>query len=118
MFLGGPSPSWSRGRHSDSYGFVFTGSLVPIITPFKQGQVDRDGLERVIEHVLAGGSDGLIPCGTTGESATLSHKEHEEVIRWTIEIGRKRVPVIAGTGSNSTAEAIRLTQSAEKAGAE
>jgi 4-hydroxy-tetrahydrodipicolinate synthase len=97
---------------------VFTGSLVPIITPFRQGKVDRDGLERVIEHVLAAGSDGLIPCGTTGESATLSHEEHEEVVHWTIEIARKRVPVIAGTGSNSTAEAIRLTTGAEKAGAD
>ena len=95
---------------------MFPGSLVPIITPFRQGKVDRDGLERVIEHVLAGGSDGIIPCGTTGESATLSHEEHEEVVRWTIEIVRRRVPVIAGTGSNSTAEAIRLTQGAEKAG--
>jgi 4-hydroxy-tetrahydrodipicolinate synthase len=97
---------------------VFNGSLVPIVTPFRNGKVDRDGLERVIEHVLAGGSDGLIPCGTTGESATLSHEEHEEVVRLTIEIARKRVPVIAGTGSNSTAEAIRLTVGAEKAGAD
>jgi 4-hydroxy-tetrahydrodipicolinate synthase len=97
---------------------VFPGSLVPIITPFRQGKVDRDGLARVIDHVLAGGSDGIIPCGTTGESATLSHEEHEEVVRLTIEIVRKRVPVIAGTGSNSTAEAIRLTKGAEKAGAD
>ena len=97
---------------------MFSGSLVPIITPFKGGQVDRDGLERVIEFVLAGDSDGVIPCGTTGESATLSHEEHEQVIRWTIEIIRKRVPVIAGTGSNSTGEAIGLTKSAEKAGAD
>jgi 4-hydroxy-tetrahydrodipicolinate synthase len=97
---------------------VFSGSLVPIITPFRQGKVDRDGLARVIEHVLAGGSDGIIPCGTTGESATLSHEEHEEVVRWTIEIVRKRVPVIAGAGSNSTAEAIRLTKGAEEAGAD
>ena len=97
---------------------MFSGSLVPIITPFKNGKIDRDGLERVIEFVLAAGSDGLIPCGTTGESATLSHEEHDEVVRWTIEIARKRVPVVAGTGSNSTAEAIRLTKSAEKAGAD
>jgi 4-hydroxy-tetrahydrodipicolinate synthase len=96
----------------------FEGSLVPIITPFREGRLDRDGLERVIEHVLAGGSDGLIPCGTTGESATLTHEEHEQVIGWTIEIARKRVPVIAGTGSNSTAEAIRLTKSAKQAGAD
>jgi 4-hydroxy-tetrahydrodipicolinate synthase len=97
---------------------MFSGSLVPIITPFKNAQIDRDGLERVIEFVLAGGSDGLIPCGTTGESATLSHEEHEDIIRLAIEIARKRVPVVAGTGSNSTAEAIRLTKSAEKAGAD
>jgi 4-hydroxy-tetrahydrodipicolinate synthase len=97
---------------------MFTGSLVPIITPFRDGRVDRDGLERVIEHVLRGGSDGLIPCGTTGESATLSHDEHDQVIRSTIEIARKRVPVIAGTGSNSTAEAIRLTRAAKTAGAD
>lgn len=97
---------------------MFPGSLVPIVTPFRDGALDRDALERVIEHVLAGGSDGVIPCGTTGESATLSHEEHEQVIRWTIEITRKRVPVIAGTGSNSTAEAIRLTKSAKDAGAD
>jgi 4-hydroxy-tetrahydrodipicolinate synthase len=97
---------------------MFSGSLVPLVTPLRDGKLDRDGLERVIEHVLAAGSDGLIPCGTTGESATLSHEEHEQVVRWTIEIARKRVPVIAGTGSNSTAEAIRLTKGAERAGAD
>ena len=97
---------------------MFTGSLVPIVTPFRNGKLDRDGLERVIEHVLRAGSDGVIPCGTTGESATLSHEEHEDVIRWTIEIVRRRVPVIAGTGSNSTAEAIRLTKGAKDAGAD
>src|SRR5882724_2623062 len=112
-----PDPFNQRPR-SASNGAMFTGSLVPIVTPFQKGQVDRDGLERVIEYVLAGGSDGLIPCGTTGESATLTHEEHEEIIRWTIEIARKRVPVIAGTGSNSTAEAIRLTTAAERAGAD
>ena len=97
---------------------MFTGSLVPIVTPFQKGQIDRDGLAKVIEYVLAAGSDGIIPCGTTGESATLSHEEHEEVISATIEIVKKRVPVIAGTGSNSTAEAMRLTRAAEKAGAD
>ncbi len=97
---------------------MFSGSLVPIITPFKSGELDRDALERVIEYVLGAGSDGLIPCGTTGESATLSHDEHEEVVRLTIEIARRRVPVIAGTGSNSTAEAIRLTKAARAAGAD
>ncbi|MGH7805666.1 MAG: 4-hydroxy-tetrahydrodipicolinate synthase [Candidatus Binatia bacterium] len=97
---------------------MFTGSLVPIITPFRDGKLDRDALERVIEYVLREGSDGIIPCGTTGESATLSHEEHERVIEWTIEIVRKRVPVVAGTGSNSTAEAIRLTSAAKRAGAD
>ena len=97
---------------------MFSGSLVPIITPFRNDRLDRAALERVIEHVLAAGSDGIIPCGTTGESATLSHEEHEEVVATTIEIVRRRVPVVAGTGSNSTAEAIRLTKAAEKAGAD
>src|SRR5690242_18932186 len=97
---------------------MFTGSLVPIVTPFQSGKIDHAGLERVIEYVLAAGSDGIIPCGTTGESATLSHEEHEEVIHATIEIVKKRVPVIAGTGSNSTGEATRLTKAAEKAGAD
>src|ERR1051326_2860649 len=109
---------WSLAGLSGTTESMFSGSLVPIITPFKGGKVDRDGLERVVEFVLAGDSDGVIPCGTTGESATLSHEEHEQVIRWTIEIVRKRVPVIAGTGSNSTGEAIGLTKSAEKAGAD
>lgn len=97
---------------------MFTGSMVPIVTPFRDGKVDRDALERVIEHMLSHGSNGIVPCGTTGESATLTHKEHEDVVAWTIEIVRKRVPVIAGTGSNSTAEAIRLTKSAKDAGAD
>lgn len=97
---------------------TFTGSLVPIITPFRDGNLDRDGLERVIEHCLAGGSDGIVPCGTTGESATLTHDEHDTVIRWTVEIVNRRVPVIAGTGSNSTAEAVRLTKAARDLGAD
>src|SRR5688572_29703336 len=97
---------------------MFTGSLVPIITPFRDGKLDRDALERVIEYVLREGSDGIIPCGTTGESATLSHDEHDRVIEWTIEIVRKRVPVVAGTSSNSTAEAVRLTSAAKRAGAD
>jgi 4-hydroxy-tetrahydrodipicolinate synthase len=97
---------------------MFTGSLVPIVTPFSDGKVDRDGLERVIEFALENGSNGIVPCGTTGESATLTHQEHEDVVAWTIEIVRRRVPVIAGTGSNATAEAIRLTQSAKDAGAD
>lgn len=97
---------------------MLTGSFVPVITPFRDGKVDRDGLERVIEFCLAEGSDGIIPCGTTGESATLTHEEHDQVVAWTIEIVAKRVPVIAGTGSNSTAEAIRLTKAAKDAGAD
>jgi 4-hydroxy-tetrahydrodipicolinate synthase len=80
--------------------------------------VDRASLARLIEHNLAGGVTGLVPVGTTGESPTLSHEEHREVIRLTIEITDQRVPVIAGTGSNCTAEAISLTQEAEKLGAQ
>ena len=97
---------------------MLTGSLVPIVTPFRDGRLDRDGLERVIEYMIAHGSNGIVPCGTTGESATLTHQEHEDIVAWTIEIVQKRVPVVAGTGSNSTAEAIRLAKSAQNAGAD
>lgn len=94
------------------------GSLVAIVTPFKKNKVDQNALENLIEFQIQNGTHGIVPCGTTGESPTLSHEEHEDVIRFTIEEVNKRVPVIAGTGSNSTEEAIRLTQFAENAGAD
>jgi 4-hydroxy-tetrahydrodipicolinate synthase len=97
---------------------MFGGAIVAIVTPFKKGKVDEEGLRRLIEEQIAGGTDGIAPCGTTGESTTLSHEEHDRVIEITIEAVRKRVPVIAGTGSNSTAEALRLTRHAWEAGAD
>jgi len=95
----------------------FTGSLVAIVTPFRDGAVDWDAFAKIIDAQIAGGSSALVPCGSTGEAATLSHDEHAEVIRFVVERAGGRVPVIAGTGSNSTAEAIRLTIEAKRAGA-
>ncbi len=96
---------------------MFTGSMVALVTPFKNGQVDWPSLEALVEFHIQNGTHGIVPCGTTGESATLSHQEHDEVIRSVIKSVNKRVPVIAGTGSNSTDEAVRLTREAEKSGA-
>ena len=97
---------------------MFSGSMVALVTPFKNGEVDWQSLEGLVEFHLRSGTHGIVPCGTTGESATLSHQEHDEVIKAVIKAVNKRVPVIAGTGSNSTAEAVRLTREAEKAGAD
>ena len=97
---------------------MFKGAIVAIVTPFKDGRVDEDALRGLIEFQISNGTDGIVPCGSTGESATLSHEEHDRVIEITIDAVKKRVPVIAGTGSNSTAEAIRLTKHAYEAGAD
>ena len=97
---------------------MFKGAIVAIVTPFKNGQIDEEALRELIEFQIVNGTDGIVPCGTTGESATLSHEEHDRVIEITINAVKKRVPVIAGTGSNSTAEALRLTAHAYKAGAD
>jgi len=97
---------------------MFSGALTAIITPFRDGAVDERALRDFIEWQIAEGIDGLVPCGSTGESATLTHAEHETVIRITIEQVNKRVPVVAGTGSNATAEAIRLTRAAQEMGAD
>ncbi|MBU1871571.1 MAG: 4-hydroxy-tetrahydrodipicolinate synthase [Candidatus Omnitrophica bacterium] len=96
---------------------MFKGSLVAIVTPFKNGRVDEKKLRELVEFQITNGSSGIVPCGTTGESPTLSTQEHERVIEIVIEAAAKRVPVIAGTGSNSTQEAIELSVHAEKAGA-
>lgn len=95
----------------------FEGNMVALVTPFRNGSVDRSALGALVEHVLAGGVSALVPCGTTGESPTLSHDEHNDVVAFVAEKASGRVPVIAGTGSNSTAEAIALTKAAAKAGA-
>ncbi len=97
---------------------MFSGAIVAIVTPFKNGKVDEETLRRLIEFQIANGTDGIVPCGTTGESSTLSHEEHDRVIEITIDAVKKRVPVIAGTGSNSTDEALRLTKHAHEAGAD
>ncbi len=97
---------------------MFGGAIVAIVTPFRNGKVDEQALRKLIEEQIAAGTDGIVPCGTTGESTTLSHEEHDRVIEITIDAVRKRVPVIAGTGSNSTAEALRLTRHAWEAGAD
>lgn len=93
------------------------GVFVPNITPFSAQQVDEAALARVVEYLIAGGASGLVPCGTTGESATLSHEEHRRVVELTIKYAAGRVPVIAGAGSNSTEESVSLVKHAEDAGA-
>jgi 4-hydroxy-tetrahydrodipicolinate synthase len=97
---------------------MFKGAMVAIVTPFKNDQVDEKALRELIEFQIANGTDAIVPCGTTGESATLTHEEHDRVIEITIDAVKKRVPVIAGTGSNNTAEALRLTRHACDAGAD
>ena len=95
----------------------FQGSFVAMVTPFRNGTVDEAKVRELVEFQIANGTDGLIPCGTTGESPTLSHDEHKRVVEIVIEAARGRIRVVAGTGSNSTAEAINLTTHAEEAGA-
>jgi len=97
---------------------MYKGSIVAIVTPFKKGQLDEKKLRELVEFQIKNGTSGIVPCGTTGESATLSFQEHERAIEITIEQVNKRIPVIAGTGSNSTEEAIMLTKHAAKAGAD
>jgi 4-hydroxy-tetrahydrodipicolinate synthase len=97
---------------------MFTGAIVAIVTPFKNGRVDEETFRELIEFQISNGTRGIVPCGTTGESSTLSHEEHDRVIEITVDAVRKRVPVIAGTGSNSTEEALRLTKHAREAGAD
>lgn len=96
----------------------FFGAYTALVTPFRNGKLDEERYREFIEWQIAEGIDGLVPCGTTGESATLTHEEHEKVIKICIDQAKKRVPVIAGAGSNNTAEAIRLTQFAKEAGAD
>lgn len=98
----------------------FRGCYIPLVTPFKEGgEVDEAGLRALVNHLIeVEGVDGLVPCGTTGESPTLSHEEHGRVIEVVVQEARGRVPVIAGTGSNSTAEAIEMTKHAEEVGAD
>jgi 4-hydroxy-tetrahydrodipicolinate synthase len=96
---------------------TFQGSFVAMVTPFRNGSVDEAKLRELVEFHITNGTDGLIPCGTTGESPSLNHDEHRRVVEVVIETARGRIRVVAGTGSNSTAEAISLTKHAERAGA-
>ena len=97
---------------------MFKGSITALVTPFAQGAVDESAFQKFVEWQVSEGTAGLVPCGTTGESPTLSHKEHKRVVELTIEAAHRRVPVIAGAGSNNTTEAIDLAVHAEKAGAD
>ncbi len=97
---------------------MFSGSIPALITPFRDGAVDEEAFQAFVEWQIEEGSHGLVPCGTTGESPTLSHDEHKRVVELCIEAAAGRVPVIAGAGSNCTAEAVELSQHAEQAGAD
>ncbi|MBX3454334.1 4-hydroxy-tetrahydrodipicolinate synthase [Ferrovibrio sp.] len=97
---------------------MFKGSFVALITPFKNGKVDAKAFQDLVDWQIKQGTHGLVPCGTTGESPTLSHDEHKRVVEMCIEVAHGRVPVMAGAGSNSTAEAIALTKHAKQAGAD
>ena len=97
---------------------MFEGSFVAVVTPFKNGKVDEKALRTLIDYQISGGVDGIVPCGTTGESATLSHDEHDQVIHIAVDACKGKVSVLAGTGSNSTQEAIELTRHAQEAGAD
>jgi len=94
------------------------GAMVALVTPFRDDRIDRPAVKKLVDYMIENGIDAIIPCGTTGESATLSHQEHDEMIEITLELVAGRVPVIAGTGSNSTKEAVRLTRHAAQAGAQ
>ena len=97
---------------------MFKGSIPALITPFKDGEIDWPAFDNFVEWQIDQGSHALVPCGTTGESPTLSHDEHKALVRRTVEIAKGRVPVMAGTGSNSTREAIELTEDAKNVGAD
>jgi len=97
---------------------MFHGSIPALVTPFKHGSLDIDTLKALVEWHIAEGSTGFVPVGTTGETPTLSHAEHERVVEEVVKAAAGRVPVIAGAGSNNTAESIRLAQHAEKVGAD
>ena len=96
----------------------FRGSFTALVTPFKNGSVDEQAFRDLIDWQIAEGTNGLVPVGTTGESPTLSHAEHKQVVEWCIDQAKERVPVVAGAGSNSTREAVELAQHAEAAGAD
>jgi 4-hydroxy-tetrahydrodipicolinate synthase len=97
---------------------MFKGSFTALITPFRNGQLDEQAFRRIVEWQISEGTHGLVPVGTTGESPTLSHAEHKRIVELTVEVANRRVPVIAGAGSNATREAIDFTRHAEQVGAD
>ena len=97
---------------------MFRGSFTALVTPFKNGGLDERAFRELVDWQIAEGTDGLVPVGTTGESPTLTHEEHHHVVEWCVQQAKGRVPVVAGAGSNSTAEAVSLAKHAEKAGAD
>src|SRR5215469_5767279 len=113
---------WLRGRRAEGALMAaktrFRGSFTALVTPFKNGSVDEKAFRDLVDWQIAEGTNGLVPVGTTGESPTLSHDEHNKVVEWCVEQARGRVPVVAGAGSNSTKEAVDLAKHAEKAGAD
>lgn len=97
---------------------MFQGSMTALITPFKNGTVDEKSFQAFVDWQIKEGTEVVVPCGTTGKSATMSHEEHHRVVHLCVEVAKGRVPVIAGAGSNSTKEAISLAQHAQKSGAD
>src|SRR5580698_3730231 len=117
-----PSPPRRRGRRAGDRIMAaktrFRGSFTALVTPFKNGSVDEKAFRDLVDWQIAEGTNGLVPVGTTGESPTLNHDEHNKVVEWCVEQAHGRVPVVAGAGSNSTKEAVDLARHAEKAGAD
>ena len=118
VFTGEGRSTKSRRRRTTRRGPMFEGVFTALVTPFRDGQVDEGALREHVELQIAAGVDGVVPCGSTGEAATLSHAEHRRVVEIVVEAARGRVAVLAGTGSNTTREAIELTRHAKEAGAD
>src|SRR5688572_24244733 len=117
-FISTSVPGAPMARRGSLRPQMFTGVITALVTPFRGDAVDEEALRRLVDEQIAAGIDGLVPVGTTGESPTLNHEEHLAVIEIVVSQTRKRVPVIAGTGGNSTREAIELSQQARKLGAD
>src|SRR3972149_3253149 len=118
MDRGSRAPRFRANRVHDRESMMFRGSYTALVTPFKNGGFDERAFRELVDWQIAEGTDGLVPVGTTGESPTLTHEEHHQVVEWCVQQAKGRVPVIAGAGSNSTAEAVSLAKHAEKAGAD
>src|SRR5207245_10843559 len=120
MTVGGAISALARcvGRKSMAAKTKFRGSFTALVTPFKNGSLDEAAFRGLVNWQISEGTHGLVPVGTTGESPTLSHEEHNRVVEWCVEEAKGRVPVVAGAGSTSTREAVELARHAEKAGSD